>query len=86
MSVNTTCQEILEVLYKQGRRCSAGVKEEFLMQKLEGKIDANKFKVHVDYLAEKKYVLIKPVYDGFITVRKITITAKGIDLVGNPRL
>ena len=78
-------REILEILYKQGRRCSASVKEEFLMQKLE-KIDAHELKVHVDYLAEKEYVLIKPVPDGFITVRKITITAKGIDLVESLQL
>ena len=55
------------------------------MQKLE-KIDACELKVHVDYLEEKEYISIKPVYDGFTTIKKITITAKGTDLVGNPRL
>ncbi len=77
-------REILELLYKQGRKCSAGVKEDFLMEKLEAKINANELKVHVDYLDEKGYVLIKPVYDGFITIRNVTITEKGIDLVGIP--
>ena len=86
MSDNELRQEILEVLYKQGRRCSAGVKEEFLIEKLEVKVDENELKVHVDYLAENEYVIIKPVHDGFITIRKIIITEKGIDLVGNPRL
>ncbi len=77
--------EILEVLYKKGRKYSAGVKEEFLMQKLE-KIGASELKVCVDYLEEKEYIIIKPVYDGFTTIREITITAKGIDLVGNSSL
>lgn len=86
MSDNELRLEILEVLYKQGRRCSAGVNEEFLIEKLEAKIDENELKIHVDYLDEKGYILIKPVYDGFVTIRNITITKKGIDLVGNPRL
>lgn len=72
--------EILEVLYKQRRRCSAGVREESLMKKLEDKIDNNKLRVHVDYLKEKGYITIKSVYDNFVT---ITITAKGIDLLEN---
>ena len=83
---NPIQHEILELLYKQGRKCSAGVKEEFLIEKLKVKINANELKVHVDYLAEREYVIIKPVYDGFITARRITITAKGTGLVGNPRL
>jgi hypothetical protein len=86
MSDNELRQEILEVLYKQGRRCSTGVKEEFLIEKLEAKIDKNELKIHIDYLDEKGYILIKPAYDGFVTIRNITITEKGIDLVGNPRL
>ena len=86
MHGNEIRREILEVLYKQGRKCSAGVKEEFLMEKLETKIDGNEIKIHIDYLDEKGYVIIKPVYDGFVTIRKVTITEKGIDLVGNPRL
>ena len=86
MSDNKISREILELLYKQERRCSAGVKEEFLMEKMEAKIDENELKIHVDYLDENGYVLIKPVYDGFVTIRKVTITKKGIDLVGNPRL
>lgn len=76
----------MELLYKQGRRCSAGVKEEFLIEKLESKIDDKELKVHIDYLYEKEYVIIKPVYDGFVTTIKITITEKGIDLVGNSKL
>lgn len=86
MKGNEIRREILELLYKQERRCSAGVKEEFLMEKLEAKIDENELKIHVDYLDEKGYVLIKPVYDGFVTIRKVTITEKGIDLVVNPQL
>lgn len=86
MSDNELRQEILEVLHKQGRRCNAGVKEEFLIENLEAKIDKNELKIHIDYLDEKGYILIKPVYDGFITIRNINITEKGIDLVGNPRL
>ena len=84
MNNNLIRQEILEILHKQGRKCSAGVNEKFLMQKLE-KNDGN-LKVHVDYLEEKEYISIKPVYDGFTTIRKITITAKGIYLVKNSRL
>ncbi|MGB9980341.1 hypothetical protein [Methanobacterium sp.] len=79
-------KEILELLYKQNRRCSAGVREEFLIEKLEAKISDKKLKIHIDYLDEKGYIIIKPVHDGFITIRLITITTKGIDLVGNPRL
>jgi hypothetical protein len=30
-------REILELLYKQGRKCSAGVKEEFLIEKIGSK-------------------------------------------------
>lgn len=86
MSDNKLQWEILELLYKQERRCSAGVKEEFLMEKLEAKIDKNELNIHIDYLDENGYVLIKPVYDGFVTIRKVTITEKGIDLVGNPQL
>ncbi len=86
MSDNKIHREILEVLYKQERRCSSGVKEEFLIEKMEGKIDANELKIHIDYLDEKGYVFIKPVYDGFVTIKKVNITKKGIDLVGNPRL
>lgn len=86
MSCNEIRWEILELLYKQGRKCSAGIKKEFLMQKLEEKIDCHELKVHVDYLAEKGYVLIKHVNDGFVTIKKINITKKGIDLFGNPRL
>ena len=86
MSDNKIRREILEVLYKQERRCSAGVKEEFLIEKLKAKIKENELKIHVDYLDEKGYILIKPVHDGFVTIRKVTITKKGIDIVGNPRL
>ena len=86
MSCNEIRWEILEVIYKQERRCSAGVKEDFLIERLESKIDENELKIHVDYLDEKGYVLIKPMYDGFVTIRKVTITKKGIDLVANPRL
>ena len=86
ISCSRVRREILELLYKQGRRCSAGAKEEYLIEKLEAKIDKNELKIHIDYLDEKGYVLIKPVYDGFVTIRKVTITEKGIDLVGNPRL
>lgn len=86
MKSNEIRREVLEVLYRQGRRCSAGVKEEFLIEKLEAKIDKNELKIHIDYLDENGYVLIKPVYDGFVTIRKVTTTKKGIDLVGNPRL
>ena len=75
--------EILELLYKQKRRCSACVKEEFLIEKLEGKIDNSKLKIHVDYLEKKGHIIIKPVYDGFVTIKKITITAKGLDLFEN---
>ncbi|MEN6553130.1 MAG: hypothetical protein ABFC34_09640 [Methanobacterium sp.] len=86
MKGNPIQHEILELLYKQERRCSASVNEDFLIEKLEEKIDADELKVHVDYLAEREYILIKSVYDGFATIRKITITAKGTDLVENPRL
>ena len=75
--------EILELLYKQKRRCSAGVKEEFLIEKLEGKIDNSKLKIHVDYLEKKGHIIIKPVYDGFVTIKKITITPKGVNLFEN---
>ena len=85
MTCYNTQRKILEILYKQGRKCSTGVKEELLMQKLE-KIGASELKFHVNYLEEKEYILIKSVYDGFTTIEKINITAKGIDLVGNPRL
>ncbi|WP_424356337.1 hypothetical protein [Methanobacterium sp. MBAC-LM] len=53
---------------------------------MEAKIDENELKIHIDYLDEKGYILIKPAYDGFVTIKNITITKKGIDLVGNPRL
>lgn len=53
---------------------------------MEAKIDENELKIHIDYLDEKGYILIKPAYDGFVTIKNITITKKGIYLVGNPRL
>jgi len=46
-------REILKLLYKQKRRCNAGVKEEFLIEKLEKKIDNSELRIHVDYLEKK---------------------------------
>jgi len=84
MNNNTIRQEILEVLYKQKRRCNAGVSGEFLTKNLDEKIESEDLKFHIDYLDKKGYIIIKPVYDGFITIEKFTITEKGIDLVKNP--
>jgi hypothetical protein len=53
MNNNPIWREILELLYKQERRCSAGVKEKFLIEKLEWKIDNSELRIHVDYLDEK---------------------------------
>jgi len=69
---NVSCsrvqRKILEVLYKQRRRCSAGVREEFLMKKMEERINNSELRVHVDYLKEKGYITIKSVYDSFVTI------------------
>ena len=83
MNNNRIRREILELLYKQKRRCNGGVREEFLIKNLDEKIDINDLRFHVDYLDKKGYIIIKPVYDGFITIEKFTITSKGIDLVEN---
>ena len=72
--------KILELLYIQKRRCNGGVGEELLIKNLDEEID---LKFHIDYLNEKGYVLINPVYDGFVTTEKFTITAKGIELIKN---
>lgn len=76
--------KILEVLFKQKRRCNGSVKEEFLIKNLDEKIGSRDLKFHIDYLYEKGYVIVNPLYDGFTTTQKFTITAKGIDLVENP--
>ncbi len=72
--------KILELLYIQKRRCNGGVSEELLIKNLDEKID---LKFHIDCLNKEGYVLIKPVYDGFVTVEKFTITAKGMKLIEN---
>lgn len=73
-------REILELLYKQKRRCNGGVGEDILIKNLDDEID---LKFHINYLKEEKYILIKPIYDGFVTIEKFTITAKGMELVEN---
>jgi hypothetical protein len=83
MSNNEIRREILKLLYKQKRRCNAGVKEEFLIEKLEKKIDNSELRIHVDYLEKKGHIIINPVYDGFVTIKKITITANGVNLFEN---
>ncbi len=72
--------EILELLYIQKRRCNGGIREDFLIKNLDEEID---LKFYIDYLNEKEYVIIKSIYDGFVTTEKFTITEKGIELVKN---
>lgn len=81
MDNSITQLEILGLLYKQSRRCASYVKKEFLIENLNEKIDAKDLKFHVDCLNEKECVIIKQVYDGFITTEKIGITEKGIHLL-----
>ena len=84
MNNNEIRCEILELLYKQKKRCNGGVSEDFLIEKLDEKIGSSDLKFHVNYLERKRYIITKHIYDGFITIKKFTITTKGMDLFENP--
>ena len=75
--------KILELLYKQSRKCASYVKKDSLIKNLDEKIDYINLGVHVNYLVEKEYIIKRHIYDGFVTIDELKITEKGIKIVKN---
>ncbi len=79
---NLITRKILDLLYIQSRKCASHVNMEYLSRSIP-ELEYEDFLKHIEYLQKEGYVQIEDIDDGFNSMKKISITIDGLNLIEN---